>query len=415
MTIEYPACALVLLCGPSGAGKSTFAARHFAPSQIISSDQCRVMIVDDAATQAINDDTFELLTHWLRLRLKHRRFSVVDSTALKPHARENLTRIARQRRVPCYALALDVPVEECIRRDARREGRQVGERVIRQHHALFRQAKQEIARDPALAGYHILSAEQMESVTISVGQAAANQRAFDVIGDIHGCWPELRDLWDTLGYQWDKGNLPRHPQGRLPVFVGDLADRGPDSPRVLRVACDLVAANAALFVPGNHDDKLFRMLRGRNVRRTHGLDRTEQQLLALPPQERAALTADILTHLASAPPYLVLDGGRLIVAHAGIRDDMIGRRDERVRKFTLYGDVSGFESGGTPIRRDWAQEYHGSAVIAYGHTPQDTLRWVNKTVNLDGGCVFGGFLAALRYPEREFVTVPARAAYAERG
>lgn len=413
MTLTYPACALVLLVGPSGSGKSTFAARHFGPSQIIASDQCREMIIDDAANQAINDDTFALLSHWLELRLKHRRFTVVDSTALKPGAREKLTRLAQRHRIPCYALALDVPLAECLRRDARRTGRQVGERVIRRHHAAFQDARRDLARDTALAGYHILSADDMETVVIEQGVSAENARRFDIIGDVHGCWEELRALWERLGYAWDERGLPRHPDGRVSVFVGDLADRGPDSPRVLRAVTRLIASGEALFVPGNHDDKLFRMLRGNKVTRAHGLDRTEAQLAALPSEERAALEGDILTYLAPQPPYQVLDGGRLIVAHAGIREEMIGRVDARVRTFTLYGDVRGFEKSGKPIRHDWAREYGGSALIAYGHTPQETLRWVNNTVNLDGGCVFGGFLAALRYPEREFVTVPARAAYAE--
>ena len=132
-------------------------------------------------------------------------------------------------------------------------------------------------------------------------------------------------------------------------------------------------------------------------------------------EERARLRDDILTYLSTAPTHLVLDDGKLVVAHAGIREDLIGQTGGRVREFTLYGDVRGFEPGtNKPIRHDWAAEYHGSALIAYGHTPQDELRWVNNTVNLDGGCVFGGFLAALRYPEREFVSVPALAQYAER-
>jgi predicted kinase/diadenosine tetraphosphatase ApaH/serine/threonine PP2A family protein phosphatase len=420
LTIRYPADALVILCGPSGSGKSTFAARHFGPSQVLSSDACRLMIADDAATQEINDDTFALLSFWLDLRLKHRRFSVVDSTALKPFARENLARLARRHQVPCYVLALDVPVEECVRRDAARAGRRVGERVVRRHHAQFEQAKREIARDKSLDGYHVLRPEAMETVVIEQGKAAAPDAArFDVIGDVHGCWPELCDLWDALGYVWDQRAsrvpLPRHPEGRIPVFVGDLADRGPDSPRVLRTAASLVAAGGARFVPGNHDDKLFRMLRGRNVQRTHGLDLTEQQLAALPAEERAALEKDVLTHLAAQPPYLVLDDGRLVVAHAGIREEMIGRKDGKVREFTLYGDVRGFEPGtNKPIRHDWAQEYRGAALVVYGHTPQNELRWVHNTINIDGGCVFGGFLAALRYPERELVTVPARATYAER-
>jgi protein phosphatase len=379
------------------------------------------MIVDDAATQAINEDTFALLSHWLELRLKHRRFSVVDSTALKPGARENLTALAKKHQVPVFALALDVPVEECIRRDAARSGRQVGERVIRRHHAQFDNAKREIARDKSFAGFHVLTPDQIANVAIEQGVSAANASRFDVIGDVHGCWTELCDLWEALGYRWDKRGsqatfaLPVHPDGRVSVFVGDLADRGPDSVRVLQTVTRLVASGEALFAPGNHDDKLFRMLRGNKVTRSHGLDLTEQQIHALPPHERSALEGDVLTYLASQPPYLVLDGGRLVVAHAGIREDMIGRTDGRVREFCLYGDVRGFEPGtNKPIRHDWAREYSGSALIAYGHTPQAELTWVNNTINLDLGCVFGGHLAALRYPERELVTVPARATYADR-
>ena len=425
-TIQYPPSALVILVGPSGSGKSTFAARHFETSQVISSDQCRVMIVDDAATQAVNDDTFALLSHWLELRLKHRRFTVVDSTALKPFARENLTKLAQKHQVPAYALALDVPVEECVRRDAVRRERQVGERVIRRHHAQFENAKREIARDRSLTGYHVLSQDEIETAVIEQGRRAMDARRFDVIGDVHGCWPELAALWETLGYAWDDRGLPRHPDGRVPVFVGDLADRGPDSPRVLRAVCSLVAAGEALFVPGNHDDKLFRMLKGNRVTRSHGLDLTERQLAALPPEEKSGLEGDVLTYLAAAPPYLVLDGGRLVVAHAGIREDLIGQTGGRVREFTLYGDVRGFEPGtNKPIRYDWARDYTGSALICYGHTPVPALRWVddagrryadvpfvNNTINLDTGCVFGGALTALRYPERELVSVPARAVYA---
>ncbi len=427
LVIEYPATALVVLVGPSGAGKSTFSARRFKASQIIASDQCRVMIADDAATQAINDDTFALLSHWLELRLRHRRFTVVDSTALKPHARESLQELAQAHQVPCYALALDVSLDECIRRDARRRNRTVGERVIRRHHAQFEQAKREIARDKSLAGYNILSQSQMETVEIRQGVSATNAGKFDVIGDVHGCAAELADLFESLGYRFDARGLPVHDEGRIPVFVGDLADRGPDSAQTLRLAASLVAGGRALFAPGNHDDKLFRMLKGNNVTRTHGLDLTEAQLGALAPEARSGLEGDVLTYLASAPPYLVLDGGRLVVAHAGLREDLVGRTDGQARQFALYGDVRGFEPGtNKPIRYDWAQEYSGAALVVYGHTPTPRLEWetgpkgnryialpfVNNTINLDTGCVFGGALTALRYPERDLYSVPARAAYA---
>ena len=265
-----------------------------------------------------------------------------------------------------------------------------------------------------MAGYNILSETEIGSVTIERGDTAVNSRGFDIIGDVQGCWHELGDLWEKLGYVWDtKTGLPRHPGGRIPVFVGDLADRGPDSPRVLRTVSAMVASGLALFAPGNHDDKLFRMLKGNKVTRSHGLEMTEAQMDALPPAERESLKTDVLTYLAAGPPYLLLDEGRLLVAHAGMRTEFVGRTDGQVKQFTLYGDVRGFEQGtNKPIRYDWAGEYAGDALIAYGHTPQETIRFVGNTINLDSGCVFGGSLTALRYPEREIVSVPSRAVYA---
>ncbi len=412
--LTLPPLALVILCGPSGSGKSTWAKKHFLPSQIVASDDCRAMVLDDAASQAANDDAFSLFHNIIELRLKHRRFTVADSTALKPKARQHLLQLAREWKVPAIVLAFDVPLDEALRRDARREGRNVGERVVTRHRQQFEQALVELKKDMSLAALYVLTPEQMDRVKIERTPPPTDGTHFDIIGDVHGCLSELWELFEKLGYAPDDKGLPRHPSGRLPVFVGDLTDRGPDSPGVLRLVVELVAAQAALFVPGNHDHKLFRMLRGSDVKKTHGLDLTDEQLQALTSAEREKLTTDTLAFLEPQPIYLVLDGGRLVVAHAGIKEEYIGRWDDAVARFTRFGDVVGFEKTGMPIRRDWAQEYAGSAFIAYGHTPQETIKFVNHTVNLDGGCVFGGFLAALRYPEQEIVTVPARETYAER-
>ena len=416
-TLSFPACALLILVGPSGSGKSSFAHSLFNPSQILASDVCRRMILDDEAAQSANEDVFALLHDWTSLRLKHRRFTVVDSTALKPSSRDNLVAIAQKHHVPVYIVGLDTPLDECLRRDTARTERSVGEKVVKRHYAQWEQVRRELPKDKRLAGVSLLTPEEIaHGVQLKTEAPASEGAMFDVIGDVHGCWAELCDLWDALGYGWDvKRNIALPPEGRICVFVGDLTDRGPDSPKVLRTVCDMITAGVALFAPGNHDDKLFRMLRGNKVTRSHGLDLTEEQLSELPPDERDALTTDVLTYLASAPPYQVLDNGNLVVAHAGIKEEMIGDMTSgRVREFTLYGDVRGFEPDtNKPIRGDWAQDYHGAALIVYGHTPQMEIKFVNNTVNLDGGCVFGGKLAALRYPEREIVTVPARAQYAE--
>jgi protein phosphatase len=110
--------------------------------------------------------------------------------------------------------------------------------------------------------------------------------------------------------------------------------------------------------------------------------------------------------------HYVLDGGRLVVAHAGLREEMHGRDSGGVREFCLYGETTGeTDEFGLPVRANWAAGYRGKAIVVYGHTPIPEPEWLNNTVNIDTGAVFGGKLTALRYPEREFVSVAAAREY----
>lgn len=236
---------------------------------------------------------------------------------------------------------------------------------------------------------------------------------FDLIGDVHGCVDELLALLGALGWTTANAHGPapmvRHPAGRTLVFVGDLVDRGPASPAVLRLVMAAVRDGIALCVTGNHDDKLRRCLAGRNVVRSHGLDGTMAQLAAEP----ASFASEVREFLDGLPPYCMLDQGRLVVAHAGLRERDHGRDDARVRAFALYGDTSGqTDEYGLPVRRDWAAHYRGGAAVVYGHTPVKDAVWCNNTINIDTGCVFGGSLTALRYPERQLVAVSAASEYA---
>jgi protein phosphatase len=200
------------------------------------------------------------------------------------------------------------------------------------------------------------------------------------------------------------------PPGRKAVFVGDLNDRGPDSPGVLRLVMDMARRGHAMTVLGNHDNKLLRKLRGNNVQPTQGLAATLEQLAREPPE----MGGVIREFLESLPTHLVLDRGRLVVAHAGLREDLHGRVSPRVQSFALFGDTTGdTDDAGLPVRLNWAADYHGSALVVYGHTPTADPWWQNETVNIDTGCVFGGRLTALRYPEREMVSVPAQGRYAD--
>jgi protein phosphatase len=245
----------------------------------------------------------------------------------------------------------------------------------------------------------------------------------DIIGDVHGCAAELLTLLSGLGYTRRPGTVAfTHPGGRRAVFVGDLVDRGPYVVDVLRIVLAMREAGAALLVIGNHDHKFLRWLRGRPVRVAHGLGTTIAQLSALPEPERSALLRRVEALFASAPGYLLLDDARLVVTHGAIHDDMLGLWNDRIASLCLYGDVIGVTADGRPDRRDWGALRNLAAAggeaaprIVYGHQVVPEPVWVNRTLNLDTGCVYGGRLSALRYPELELVQVPAERAYAVRG
>lgn len=240
---------------------------------------------------------------------------------------------------------------------------------------------------------------------------------FDIIGDVHGCVDELTSLLEKLGYgvrMEGQGEARRArvtaAAGRRVIFVGDFVDRGPRPADALRIAMAMAEEGQALAVPGNHDSKLMRWLEGRNVQLTHGLAETAVEMQAQPESFRRQVHA----FLSSLPYHLWLDDGRLAVAHAGIREDMLGRTSGAIRAFCLYGDTTGeTDEYGLPVRRNWAAHYRGGTAIVYGHTPLVEAVWQNNTICLDTGCCYGGKLTALRWPERELVSVPAARMYAE--
>ncbi len=239
----------------------------------------------------------------------------------------------------------------------------------------------------------------------------ANVVKIDIIGDIHGCMAEFRKLTEKMDYQWENG-IPVHPAGRLLGFVGDLTDRGPASLEVADTVYRLWKKKLGLYVPGNHCNKLYRYFLGRNVQQKHGLETTVAELEALPLKERERHSKQFMELYEKSPLYLVLDGGKLVIAHAGIRRKDIGKMNKPVQTFVLYGDITGETNpDGTPVRRDWAKNDEGEGWIVYGHTPVKEPRFSGHTVNIDTGCVFGGKLTALRYPEIETISVPSSMPY----
>jgi protein phosphatase len=235
---------------------------------------------------------------------------------------------------------------------------------------------------------------------------------FDIIGDIHGCYKEFVQLTKQLGYSWEKG-LPKHPSGRQLVFVGDLTDRGPRSLEVIRIVHKLVIQEKeAHYCPGNHCNKLYRFFLGNKVQISHGLETTVAEYEELSSADRTAIRHQFMELYENAPLYLQLDGNKVIVAHAGIREDYIGKFNQKVKTFVFYGDITGeTHPDGSPVRRDWAQHYKGKSLIVYGHTPVKEPRKINNTINIDTGAVFGGALTAFCYPEQKIVSVPSSMPY----
>ncbi|MFF7196576.1 polynucleotide kinase-phosphatase [Streptomyces sp. NPDC008079] len=412
-TLPVTDLSLVVLIGATGSGKSTFAARHFKPTEVISSDFCRGLVSDDENDQSVSADAFDVLHYIAGKRLAAGRRTVVDATNVQAESRRELIKLAREYDVLPIAVVLDVPEQVCVARNAERPDRaSLPRHVVQRHQRELRRSLRGLEREGFRKVHVLRGTEEIDSAEI-VTERRYNDLAhltgpFDIIGDIHGCSSELETLLAELGYA--DGT---HPEGRTAVFVGDLVDRGPDSPGVLRRVMGMVEAGTALCVPGNHENKLGRYLKGRQVQQTHGLAETIEQLEredARDPEFRKRVAA-FIDGLIS---HYVLDGGKLVVCHAGLPEKYHGRTSGRVRSHALYGDTTGeTDEFGLPVRYPWAEDYRGRAAVVYGHTPVPNTSWINNTICLDTGAVFGGKMTALRWPEREIVDVPAERVWYE--
>ena len=415
MKITIPELSLVVLIGPSGSGKSTFATRHFKATEVLSSDAFRGLVSDDENDQAATKDAFDALHFVAGKRLASGRLSVVDATNVQREARRPLVELARGHHVLPVAIVFDMPDRLCMERNAARPDRDFGPHVVRQQRSQLKRSLRGLDREGFRRVFVFRTPEEAESAEIerepSWTDRSSEHGPFDIIGDVHGCYDELVSLLTKLGYEIaEDGWGATHPEGRKAVFLGDFVDRGPKTPAVLRLVMRMVASGSALCVPGNHENKLIRALRGRDVQVTHGLGESLAQL----EEELPEFGQQTLAFLDGLISHFVLDDRRLIVAHAGMREEMQGRASAAVRAFALYGETTGeTDEFGLPVRYPWATEYRGRAMVVYGHTPVLEPEWVNNTINIDTGCVFGGGLTALRYPEKELVAVPAAQTYYE--
>lgn len=414
MRIEIPEFALVALVGTTSSGKSTFAAKHFLPTEVLSSDVCRGIVSDDCNDQSATEDAFDLLYYAAQKRLSRMKTTVIDATNVQQSARKRILSLAREQHVHSVAIVLNLPEKTLLERNAADPGRGYPERVIRQHVQQLRKSIRSLKKEGFRFVYVLDSQEAIDQAEVIRTKLWNNKRElhgpFDIIGDVHGCLAELKLLLDQLGYLPDPDGIYVHPQGRMAAFLGDLCDRGAENTGVLRLVMGMISKGTALSVPGNHDVKLLKYLQGRRVQLTHGLEITAAQLDG----ESDAFRSQVQQFLEGLVSHYVLDGGKLVIAHAGIKEKYIGRGSGRIRDFCLYGDVNGeTDAYGLPVRGNWAEDYRGKALVVYGHVPGEQVRWENHTCCIDTGCVFGGMLTALRYPEQETISVPALQQYAK--
>ena len=414
MRIEIPEFALVAMIGATSSGKTTFAHKHFKDTEVLSSDHFRAMVCDDENDQTVSADAFELLYYAANKRLDRMKTTVIDATNLSDSARQQVLELARKQNVHSVAIVLDLPEKELMQRNKNRADRAYPDRVIHSHFTSLRKCIRHLKKDGFRFVYVLSSQEEIDNAEIVRTKLWNDKRdlhgPFDIIGDIHGCCDELVMLLEKLGYIKNESGIYYHPFGRQAAFLGDLCDRGTKNTEVLRLVMDMVKSGNAIAVPGNHDVKLLKYLRGKSLQKTHGLDITVSQLDAAGED----FINEVTSFLDGLVSHYVLDDGKLVISHAGIKEKYIGRGSMRVRDFCLYGETTGeTDEYGLPVRLDWAADYRGRSTVVYGHIPHTEVQALNGTYCIDTGCVFGGKLTALRYPEKECVSVKALRQYYE--
>ena len=375
MTFELPELALVVLIGPSGSGKSTFARKHFRTTEIITSDMCRALVADDENAQDATAAAFDVLHLIAAKRLEAGRLTVIDATNVQPESRKSLLELAKKYHCLVVGFVFDIPERVMIERNKQRTDRNVRPDVIHRQRDQMRRSLRFLKREGFRYVFTLDSEDAVNAAAVERKPLWVNRRQehgpFDIIGDVHGCLDELTALLDSLGYQVDRqpDGSPRPayritpPLGRRLIFLGDLVDRGPDIPGVLRLVMDAVASGSALCVPGNHEQKLVRALQGRNVQVTHGLAESLGQLSEQP----AGFKETVVEFLDGLISHYVLDDGKLVVAHAGLRPEMQGRASGRVRDFALYGETTGETDG--PSARPCIRQFRR------GSRPGDGRLW----------------------------------------
>ncbi|TDL78498.1 polynucleotide kinase-phosphatase [Peribacillus frigoritolerans] len=439
MQIVLPYAGIVLLIGPSNSGKSTLLKRmiekrEILPSEVISSDDFRVLVSDiefidwrdrpkDEADsllgdyQSISKEAFSMMDSVIDARCRLNKLTFVDATHLHPDDRKRYLSLARKNNVPIISIVMDIHEDELLIRDEQRDNPR-GKRRIRQQYQTFKKEKRFIKKEGYMSVYTIKETDNLEFNRRSNPIEKDIESGIDIIGDIHGCYEEMILVLEKLGYHQNQDGLYLHPEGRKFVSIGDIMSRGPQSLKTMLFFCEHVSKNLAYMIDSNHGWKIARWLDGRNVTLNHGDEKVEEEFNVYEKEagsEKAEEAKKTLkAFLLQAPSHYVFTKNgvqTLICTHAGIKDEFIGKQSEAISDFCRYGDTDGFDEKGKPIRKDWYISHKKKALIVWGHDPKPAPLLINQTINIDQGVVFGGALTAFRYPEGEFISVKAKQDY----
>jgi protein phosphatase len=412
---------LVLLIGPTGSGKTRLASRLFAPHESVSMDACRALVSGDAEDQSATRDASDVAERIIEARLRRRLLTVVDATNVRHEDRQRWIMIAERTHTIVSAIVLDPGMSFCHKNSREREGTRYSPRAVEQHHNLLSRDKRKLGKAYGIRNAVWLSSpEEIDQASLVRRKSFNDLRdasgPFDVIGDIHGMTDELEALLSKLGWSlsWNGEGEQRiaalsHPEGRKLVFIGDAVDRGPRSLDALRIMRSAIETGVGYAVASNHDARISRWLRGQSVSVGGGIETTQAEFEGLSEAFRVSMGEFI----DALPAHYVFDGGNLVVAHAGIEEPMILGASKAMREFAVYGPKTPPNAEGKSERVDWAKDYRGKASIVYGHVACDEAVWFKNTICIDTAAVYGGELTALRWPEKELVSVSSSRAYAE--
>lgn len=441
-TIHLPHTGIVLFVGPSNSGKTTVLNRLIAekvilPSEVVSSDQFRVLVSDveyitwndrprdeaDALYDEYNQiskEAFQAMDFLIEKRCRLNKLTLIDATHLRVEDRERYLEIAKKHHVPASATVLNVPEKELLERDSEREFPR-GKKRIKQQFQQFQKTLRSIKKEGFQRCY-ILNEEEIQALevhrlknplVIDVGNG------IDLIGDIHGCYDEFIELLGKLGYLENQEGYYVHPDGRKILSLGDVMSRGPRSIDTLQFFHKHVEAGLAYMIDSNHGWKIARWLDGRQVTLAHGDEKVEAEFEIFEKQAGKdavdLLKKQVKEMLLEAKSHYIIQKNGVNVAvavHAGIKDYYIGKQSPRISDFCRYGDTDGLDENGKPLRKDWTLNHKSSELILWGHDPKPQPLQINHTLNIDQGVVFGGRLTAIRYPEMDLVSVKAKQDYA---